>query len=236
MEVYINQRKVKVNTEIGRWSLLGGLIVLIVGFFVQIRNPELMWVGLLALPVGFLASVIGAYYANHWTRTPRADQVISQALKGISNRYHLYHYLLPASHVLLGPAGMFLFRVYLHEGPISYDGKRWRQKKSLARFLGVTGQDPLVDPVHDTMADVGRLRRWLAKRLPEDKVPEIAPFVVFVRDNVELLLAETPIPVLRYKQLKGYIRKADKECTSPLTEDALYEIERAMLGNRIDEL
>ena len=26
MEVFVNERKVKVNTEIGRWSLLGGLI------------------------------------------------------------------------------------------------------------------------------------------------------------------------------------------------------------------
>jgi hypothetical protein len=236
MEVYVNERRVKVSTEIGRWSLLGGLIVLVVGFVVQIGNPELVWVGLLALPVGFLASVIGAYYANHWTRQPRADEVLSGALKGISNKYHLYHYLLPVSHVLLGPSGMFLFRAFLHEGPVVYDGKRWRQKKSIARFLGITGQDPLVDPVLDTLKDVQRFRRWLSKRMPENQIPEIRPFAVFVRDGVELELEETPIPVLRYKQLKSHIRRFDKECREPLDEGVLYNIERAMLGDRIDEL
>jgi hypothetical protein len=236
MEVFVNKRKVKVNTEIGRWSLLGGLIVLVVGFFVQIANRELVWVGLLALPVGFLASVVGAYYANHWLRTPRAHEVLSQALKGLSNKYHLYHYLLPASHVLLGPAGLFLFRAFLQEGPITYDGKKWRQKKSVARFLGITGQDPLVDPVLDTLRDVDRFRRWLTKRLPDADMPEIQPFAVFVRDGVELVLEETPIPVLRYKQLKSYIRKVDKEYRTPIDQSTLYDIERAMLGDRVDEL
>ena len=84
MEVFVNERKVKVNTEIGRWSLLGGLVILVVGMVVQIRRPELLWVGLLSLVVGFLASVIGAYYANRWTRTPRADQV--SALSGMPTR------------------------------------------------------------------------------------------------------------------------------------------------------
>ena len=138
--------------------------------------------------------------------------------------------------MLLGPAGLFLFRACLQEGPITYDGKKWRQKKSLVQFLGFTGQDALGDPVRETMYDVQRLRGWLAKRLPEEKIPEIVPFAVFVRDGVSLDVAETPIPVLRYKQLKSHIRRIDKECSSPLEEDDLYEIERAMLGDKIDDL
>ena len=104
------------------------------------------------------------------------------------------------------------------------------------QFLGFTGQDALGDPVRETMYDVQRLRGWLTKRLPEDKIPEIVPFTVFVRDGVSLDVAETPIPVLRYKQLKSYIRRIDKECSSPLQEDDLYEIEQAMLGSKVDDL
>ena len=59
---------------------------------------------------------------------------------------------------------------------------------------------------------------------------------MFVRDGAELDLAETTVPVLPYKRLKRAIRQIDKECRKPLDQDALYEIERAMLGDRIDEL
>ncbi|MBN1640224.1 MAG: hypothetical protein JXA09_03225, partial [Anaerolineae bacterium] len=167
MEAFVDERKVKVNTEVGRWSTLGGLVVLIAGLVVSFVSPELVWVSLLSLLVGFVASIFGAYYANHWTRTPRADQLLTQALKGISNQYHLYHYLLPVPHVLLGPAGLFVIRAYLHEGRIWYDGKRWRQKRTVSRVLGFTGQDALADPIRDAEYDAQRFRRWLGKRLGE---------------------------------------------------------------------
>jgi hypothetical protein len=236
MEVFRNERKVKVNTEIGRWTYLGGLVVLIVGMVSTFRNPELVWVSLVTPIVGFLTVAVGAYYANHWTRTPRADEVLSQALKGISSKYHLYHYLLPLPHVMLGPSGLFLFRAYLQEGSVTYDGQKWRHKQGFLRRIGFTGQDALADPVRDTAYDVQKLRRWLAKRMPEDEIPQITPFIVFVRDDIDLDAAETSIPVLRHKQLKNRVRQVDKECDEPLDEDALYDVERAMFGDKIDEL
>ena len=236
MEVFTNERKVKIGTEIGRWVSLGGMVVLIAGLIISIRNPALVWVSMASLLVGFVSSAVGAYYVNHWTRTPRADQVLSQALKGISNRYHMYHYLLPAAHVLLGPAGLFVLRAQAQEGPVTYDGKKWKQKQSLIRVLGFTGQDALGDPVQDAELAVGRFHRWLARRMPEDTVPDIIPLIVFVRDKVELDIAETPIPVLLYKQLKGHIRRIDKERTGLFDEDTLYKVERAMLGSKVDEL
>ena len=236
MEIFRDERKVQFNRQLGRWGLLVGLVVMIGGLVVSIRFPEQFWITMLSLVVGFFASAIGAFYANHWTRSPRADEVLDSALKGISNHYHIYHYLLPVPHVMIGPAGVFLFRTYALEGPITYDGKKWKQKFSLVRVLGFTGQAPLVDPVSDALYDVERLQRLLAKRMPEEQIPDITPFVVFVRDGAELDIAETEVPVLPYKQLKRVIRQIDKERKEPLDQDALYDIERAMLGDRIDEL
>jgi hypothetical protein len=236
MEVFVNKRKVRINSAIGRWASLGGLAVLIVGMVYSLRNPDVVWVSMLSLLVGFVASAVGAYYANHWTRSPRADEVLDSALKGISNYYHVYHYLLPVQHVLLGPAGLFTFRAYTHEGPITYDGKKWRQTFNVLRMLGFSGQDSLANPVRDALYDVDRFRRWLARRMPEDQIPEITPLIVFVRDGAELDLAETEVPVLPYKRLKRVIRQIDKERAEPLDEDRLYDLEQAMLGDRIDEL
>lgn len=236
MQIFVNERKIRINSNIGRWASLGGLAVLIGGMVYSLRNPDVVWVSMLSLVVGFIGSAVGAYYANHWTRTPRPDQVLDSALKGISNYYHVYHYLLPVPHVLLGPAGLFLLRTYTHEGPITYDGKKWRQKFNLIRSLGFSGQDSLADPVRDALYDLDRFRRWLAKRMPADEMPDISPLIVFVRDGAELDLAETEVPVLLYKRLKKVIRQIDKERAEPLDEDALYRIEQAMLGDRIDDL
>jgi hypothetical protein len=236
MQVFTNERRVKINSEIGRWASLGGLGVLIVGMVVSIRSPQAYWVSLASLVVGFLGSTIGAYFANHWTRSPRADEVLTQALKGISNQYHLYHYYLPIPHVLMGPSGLYVFRAHLQEGPVSYDGKKWRQKFSVLRVLGFSGQDALSDPVRDAQYDAERFRNWLAKRVPESEIPAISPFVVFVRDGVELDVVETDVPVLAHKQLKRVVRQIDKACVDRLDEDALYEIEHAMLGDRIPDL
>jgi hypothetical protein len=236
MEVFRNESKVKVNRALGLWGTLAGLVVLIAGLVVSIRSPAMLWISMASLAVGYLSSAIGVFYMQNWTRSPRADQVLDSALKGISNHYHIYHYLLPVQHVLVGPAGVFLFRTYGIEGPVSYDGKKWRQKFKLVRALGFSGQEALADPERDALLDVRRFRRWLAKRMPEKSIPEIQPMIVFIRDEVELDVAETEVPVLHYKLLKRTIRQLDKECKDPLDLDTLYELERAMLGDRVDTL
>ena len=115
MEVFRNENKIKINREVGRWATLAGLIVLISGLVVSIRSPQMVWISMTSLVVGFFASAIGVFYANHWTRSPRADEVLDTSLKGISNHYHIYHYLLPVQHVLIGPAGVFVFRTYVSQ-------------------------------------------------------------------------------------------------------------------------
>jgi len=203
---------------------------------VSIRVPQMVWISMASLVVGFFASAVGVFYANHWTRSPRADEVLDSALKGISNHYHFYHYLLPVPHVLIGPGGVFVFRTYSHEGQITYDGKKWKQPFKLLRALGFSGQEALADPVRDTLFDVARLQRWLAKRMPEEEIPEITPYIVFIRDGAELDVAETEVPVLPYKLLKRTIRQLDKERGDLLDNDRLYELEQAMLGDRVNAL
>ncbi len=236
MQPFINENKVKINAQIGRWTSIAGLGVLIVGMVVSITKPELVMVSLGCLVLGFLGSTIGAYYANHWTKSPRADEALTGALKGLSNQYHLYHYLLPVPHVLVGPTGFFILRAYLHDGQITYDGKKWKQKFSWLRALGFSGQDALANPLQDAGYDVQRLYTWLKKRVPQDAIPPITPLIVFVRDGVELDVAETEVPVLNHKQLKRWMRNAIKRLPQLLGPDELYDLERAMFGDKIDEL
>ncbi len=83
---------------------------------------------------------------------------------------------------------------------------------------------------------LNRRVNWLAARMPERDVPEIYSYIVFVREGVELDVAGTPVPVLEARQLKGAVRRIERDRSERLEEAELYEIERAMLGSRIDEL
>ena len=58
MQVFMNERKIKVNSTIGRWSSLAGLGVLVVGLVISFRNPSLSWVSMVCLIVGFLSSTV----------------------------------------------------------------------------------------------------------------------------------------------------------------------------------
>ncbi|MBN1640281.1 MAG: hypothetical protein JXA09_03520, partial [Anaerolineae bacterium] len=91
--------------------------------------------------------------------------------------------------------------------------------------------------IRDAEYDAQRFRRWLGKRLGEGgEMPDVTPLIVFVREGAELDVPEMRVPVLLHKQLKGWIRRADKECQEPLDVDRLYRLERVMLGDKVDEL
>ena len=185
-----------------------------------------------SLVVGFFASAVGVFYANHWTRSPRADEVLDSALKGISNHYHIYHYLLPVQHVLIGPAGVFVFRTYAHEGPITYDGKKWKQKFKLIRALGFSGQESLADPVRDALYDVERFRRWLAKRMPEDRSQRSRPTLSLSGMRPSWTWPRQRCRCCTTSGSSAPFARLDKECAEPLDKDTLYDARAGDVGDR----
>src|SRR3972149_1837136 len=107
MEIITNERLVRRNARVGQITSLVGLLVLAGGMYISFTQPQLFGLSLAALLVGFALSQIGIYFGNRWSRRPRPDETLSQALKGLDDRYHLYHYETPASHLLVGPAGVW---------------------------------------------------------------------------------------------------------------------------------
>lgn len=216
MRLITNPSLIKRNAAIGRYTSLAGLVVLIGGLafsflFPPDQRPELQFVPLLTLLFGFLLSNLGIFYSNRWVRPPRPDEALDAALKGLDDRHVLYHYRLPASHVLVAPSGVYVLVPKRQGGAISYEGGKWRQVGH-NKFLAFFGQDGLGNPLAELASEVETLTKFFQKNLPEAGIPPKG-IVVFTNISATVEADGAPMPVLHTKKLKDYIRRQPKSLT-----------------------
>jgi hypothetical protein len=223
MKVITNEKLVKRQATLGKWASLLGMGALLAGLVVSYRWPTQLTVSFGCLIVGFMLAGVGTYNMNRWVREPRADQALTKALKGFDNRHSLYHYTLPATHVLLAPAGLFVFTVKDHHGEIRCEGEKWRQKFNWRRLLLFFGQEGLGNPTRDVRGEMGRLQRFLDEKLPEADVP-IEGLIVFTNPRARLELIDPAVPVVSSNKLKTFLRQLKKKRISAEQRKELAEI------------
>ena len=71
----------------------------------QTTNQLMVTLSFVALLLGFLLSQVGIFFGNRWGRRPGPDELLSAALKGLEDKYTLYHYSTPVYHLLVGSFG-----------------------------------------------------------------------------------------------------------------------------------
>jgi hypothetical protein len=158
------------------------------------------------LLLGILVSSVGTMNMNRWVREPRADQALAQGLKGFDDRYRLYSHFLPAPHVLLSPAGLFVLTAMGQDGVIRYDGTKFRRDFSTIRLLRFMAEEGLGKPFSEADSQV----RDMQKLLDEQGVGEgleIQNIVIFYNPRAQLMVSDPPRPVIAQKALKKTLRK-----------------------------
>jgi len=217
MKDYRNDKLIKRNRLLGQIATISGLLVLAGGMFVSFKFTQYAALSWIALLVGFALSQIGLYNGNRWGRRPRPDELIDQALKSLSDQYTLYHYLSPAAHLLVGPAGIWVLVPYHQVGKIVFEKGRWRQKGGgfMQRYLRAFAQEGIGRPDLEGPAEVQAITRYLKKSLPEKEIPEPRCALVFTNEKADLNVEGAPIPTLPIKKLKDTIRKSAKEKPLP---------------------
>jgi hypothetical protein len=213
MQVITNEKLIRNRARLGRVASFAGLGILILGLAASLF-PQWLLVSFGCLLVGFLLSQVGIYNANRWVREPRADQTLDKILKGFDNRYHLYNYVLPARHVLLAPFGLCVINPKHQGGKIRCEGEKWHHQAGWKRILRLFGQEGLGNPTREVRAEVEKLRRFLAQRIPDAEVP-IEGVVVFANPQVDLQTENPTFPVLDGKQFKSFLRNLSKERPIP---------------------
>jgi hypothetical protein len=210
MIIVRNEKLVKRNNLIGRYSGLLAIIVLAAGMYLTFRFQEEILYSLLALVIGFTLSQISIFYTNRFGRSPRPDQELDTALKGFDDQYVLYHYQSPVSHLLVGPAGVWILLPFTLKGKITYNEKRGKWQKSGGNlYMRFFAQDSLGNPDGEISAGLKRIKREFLK-IPELDIPDIQAALVFVNEGAEVEAENAPYPTLHARQLKKLIRKEVK--------------------------
>lgn len=212
MNIIRNEKTIKRNARIAQFTMLGGLLVLAAGMVVSFRYPEQFGLSLGALMVGFLLSQVGIYFSNRWGRRPRPDELIDQALKGLDNNYSLYHFSTPVSHLLVGPAGVWILLPYYQRGKITYQNGRWKQKGGNV-YLKIFAQESLGRPEMEVAGETDSLKAYFDKILPEEVTPEINTALVFTNARTEIDISEDEMPpaaTIPISKLKELVRKTSK--------------------------
>jgi hypothetical protein len=217
MKIIKNETLIKRNATIGNWTSVAALVILGGGMYISFKRTDLFVYSLLALLVGFTLTQIGMYMGNKFGRSPRPDEKLDAGLKGLQNDFVMYHYTTPASHLLIGPAGLWIVMPYHQRGQVEFKKNRWRISGGgfLQSYMRLFGQEGLGRPDIEIDSEIRSLKKYLAKKIDESEIPEINALMVFTNDNVEIDGEDSPIPALKLKQVKEFMRQKAKEKKTP---------------------
>ena len=219
MRIIVDDKKYKRMALLGRVSLfgslailMGGLLLTLFGQQIGLLNPQnttlfmVVYIGILLL--GFAVSRLGFYFGNRYLSPTRPDAVLREGLKGLDRKYTLLIFQGPTNYMLVEPGGITVFVVRNQEGPVAYQGGKWKRGENLFKFW--FGRDePLGDPSADLTTEMGKVNKALTEKMPNLKVP-LRGAVVFSSPKVVLDAEPSPIAVLRIEDVKDFIRGAGK--------------------------
>jgi len=218
MKIIKNEKLIKRNGTIGNVTSIGALVVLGIGMYLSLKRTDLIIYALVALLAGFTLTQIGMYMGNRYGRSPRPDEKLDAGLKGLSGDFTMYHYSTPASHLLIGPAGIWLLMSYHQPGQVTFNKNRWKLSGGgfLQSYMRIFGQENLGRPDIEIDSETHSLKRQFAKTMDESRIPEINPLIVFTSDDVEINADGAPVPAMKLKQVKEFIRQRAKQRRLPM--------------------
>jgi hypothetical protein len=225
MQRYANERLIRRNSFIGTATTVLGIALMVGAIILALTRQELFNLTLMVSFGGLILSQIGNTQRSRWGKHPRMDEVLDEALKGLDERYALFHYLLAASHALVTPSGVFALCTTAIEGDISYQGGKWWRERP-ARRGGAPRRQTLSEPGSQTSGEAERLGKSLRRRLGRDDVPQPEAILVFVHLNAQVSAEEAPFRTVHIKKLKSHLRSLPKAKT--LSSDDVHTLAEAL--------
>lgn len=213
MKIIKNEKLIKRNAKIGSGITLAALVVLGTGMYISFRRTDLFAYSLIALVVGFTLTQIGMYMGNRFGRSPRPDEKLDSGLKGLQNEFVMYHYTTPVSHLLVGPAGVWVMKPYHQRGQVMFKKNRWRMSGGgfLQSYMRIFGQEGLGRPDVEFDGEIRSLQKYLSNKMDESEIPEINALMVFTDEDVEIDGEDSPVRAMKLKQVKDFLRQKAKE-------------------------
>jgi len=215
MKIISNIKLIARNKKISSYTTIAALVLLGLGLYLTLRNdPVSMFYSLIALFLGITVWQISIYFTNRWGAKVCPYELISAALKGLEDKYSLYHFSTPVSHLLAGPTGIWIVIPILGGGRISYENGKWKQKGVNAIFKFFS-QDKVGRPDFEARIELSDLERAMQKKDVHIDPLLIKSIAIFFNPKAELNTKDAPILCLPSGKVKDYLRKLPKTPVIP---------------------
>ncbi len=247
MRVVINKAQINRKRKISHTLFFISLGGMGLGFFYTWTadpSSSASQVTCFILPILMLLTLSSVRMANIWIREPRPEDALTNGLKGLGQKYTIFHHLLPAPHVLVGPEGVFTITVVWQDKSYRISGKKWHGDEGLLRKLnGYLRQDLIGNPFNDATLHAQKVQRLINKIDPDSGV-EVQPLVVFINPQAQFEAEDPLYPVLyadpkKKPSLRQYLReqKASPRTTLQLEHlDVIDEMYGLLTRQEIAEL
>jgi hypothetical protein len=235
MRVVINEAQIKRNRQISHILFFASLAGMGIGLFYTMTTDPASQGNQLScfiLPLLLLMTLTSVRMANTWIREPRPVDTLEDGLKGLGKKYMIFHYLLPAPHVLIGPEGVFTLKTIWQEREYRIKGKKWSGDEGLVRKLnGYMRQDLIGNPFQDALFEAQQMQKLVDKIAPAAGI-EVQPLVVLINPAATFEAEDPLFPVLyadskKKPSLRNYLRDQANTDRATLSEEDL---------DRIDEM
>ncbi|MBN2304585.1 MAG: hypothetical protein JXQ72_08920 [Anaerolineae bacterium] len=231
MRVVINQAKIDRNRRFSHILFFVSLAGMGVGFFYTWTQPSnSSQMSCMLLPILLIMTLTSVRMANTWIREPRPVDALAESFKGLGQKYTVFHYLLPAPHVLIGPEGVFCIHPVWQDRKYRVSGKKWYGDEGMVRKLnGYMRQDLLGNPFAEAQYQAQQFQRMVDKIAPDQGV-EVQPLIVFIHPNANIEIEDPLFPVLfadtkRKPALRDYIRDQKDAGRATLTPENLDKLD-----------
>ncbi|MBE0696311.1 MAG: hypothetical protein IH586_05250 [Anaerolineaceae bacterium] len=213
MKIVSHPKKIQRYYKVGLYTSLGSLVLLFAAVGLTLAGQgktDLTTFSFVAMILGLVLSQIGVFFANRFGKSPRIDERISQGLKGLDDRYVLYHYTSPVPHLLTGPSGVWVLVPQYQAGTITFENNRYKQR-GVRLFSRVVGQEGITRPDMEAQGFCQDMEKFIKKTDAPDQMPAIQSLILFTNPKAVVQVQDSPIPTMHVEKLKDFIRRKAKE-------------------------
>ena len=210
MKIIENTKLIDRNKKIAKYSSYATFAFIALSFYFSRKSDAASMIyTLIALLLCMVVWQISMYFTARWGAKVCPHEMISSALKGLDDKYTLYHYATPVSHLLASSNGLWIILPELAGGKISYSEGKWKQKGG-STFLKIFGQDSLGRPDAESLLEINDLQKALDKKGIQIDPGLIKPLALFFNKKAELSVNDAPIACIPSDKAKEFLRRQPK--------------------------
>jgi hypothetical protein len=121
-------------------------------------------------------------------------------------------------------------------GRITYEKGRWKQRGSFwLSYLHIFAQEGIGRPDLEIGGEIDRVKKFLAKNIPQVDFPDPQVVLVFLNERAEVEADNAPAATLKIERLKPHIRKEAKTKENRLNPEQIAALKAVLEADWVEE-